>query len=133
MGRVPAADVLELDDDGTPRLVGGRSESSGQYHFPLLDTCPYSGATDVERVVLSSVGRLWGWTAVQVAPPGYRGDVPYGFGIVELPEGLRVVTRLTEADPGRLRFGQPMRLVAEPVFTDDDGNEVVTWAFTPDD
>ena len=32
-------------------------------------------------------------------PPGYQGEVPYGIGVVELPEGVRVITRLTESDP----------------------------------
>ena len=52
------------DDDGTIDLVGGYSPTSGRYHFPLLDTCPYTGATDIERVALSRAGTLWAWTAV---------------------------------------------------------------------
>jgi uncharacterized OB-fold protein len=117
--------LFELRADGTIALVGGYSATSGKYHFPLLDTCPYSGARDVERVVLTREGTLWAWTAVTAAPPGYTGRVPYGFGIVELTaERLRVVTRLTEPDPAQLSFGQPMRLVVEELA---DG--VVTWAF----
>jgi uncharacterized OB-fold protein len=76
---------------------------------------------------------LWAWTAVTHPPPGYRGEVPYGFGVVELPEGLRVVSRLSEADPGRLRAGQPVHLVLETLHTDDDGRSVVTYAFAPDE
>jgi len=108
----PIADGLfELHDDGTITLIGGYSPTSGQFHFPLLDTCPYSGARDVERVLLSRAGTLWAWTAVTAAPPGYEGAVPYGFGVVELTrEKLRVITRLREADPARLTFGQPMTL-----------------------
>jgi uncharacterized OB-fold protein len=91
----------------------------------LLDTCPYSGATDVERVVLSGAATLWVWTAVTAAPPGYQGGVPYGFGVVELvQEQLRVITRLRESDPARLEFGQALTLVA-----DELPNGVVTWAF----
>jgi uncharacterized OB-fold protein len=63
---------------------------------------------------------------VTAAPPGYRGHVPYGFGVVELPEGLRVVTRLTETDPSRLASGQAMQLVLVPLAED-----VVTYAFAP--
>jgi hypothetical protein len=64
---------------------------------------------------------------VTAAPAGYEGPVPYGFGVVELNDsGLRVVTRLTEPDPARLTFGQPMVLVADQVSDD-----VATWAFTP--
>lgn len=117
--------LFELHDDGSIDLVGGYSPTSGRYHFPLLDTCPYSGATDVERVTLSRDGTLWAWTAVTAAPPGYDGPVPYGFGVVELArEGLRVITRLQESDPARLTFGQPMTLVAEEL-----PGSVVTWAF----
>jgi uncharacterized OB-fold protein len=82
-------------------------------------------------VELSGTGRLWSWTTVTTAPPGYAGEVPYGFGVVELPEGIRVVTRLTEADPARLSAGQPMDLVLVPVRIDDDGHRVMTYAFTP--
>lgn len=113
------------------RLVGGHSPSSGRYHFPRAAACPYTGAEDVEEVELSDHGTLWAWTAVTIPPPGYDGEVPYGFGVVELPEGLRVVARLTEADPARLSAGQAMRLVPDVVGTDEDGTELVTWAFAP--
>jgi uncharacterized protein len=117
--------LFDVDDDGTIRLIGGYSPTSGQFHFPLNETCPYSGATDVERVTLSPDATLWAWTSVTAAPPGYEGTVPYGFGIVELTEQrLRIVTRLTEPDPARLTFGQPMTLVAEEL---PDG--VTTWTF----
>jgi len=117
--------LFELAVDGTLTLIGGYSATSGRFHFPLLDTCPYSGARDVERVLLSRDGTLWAWTAVTAAPPGYEGPVPYGFGVVELTrEKLRVITRLREADPARLTFGQHMTLVADEL----DGG-VVTWAF----
>jgi len=121
--------LFRLGANGEIRLLGGFSPVSGRYHFPRLPACPYTGAEDVEPVELSDRGTLWAWTAVTAPPPGYRGEVPFGFGIVELPEGLRVIGRLTEPDPSRLEFGMAMRLVAEPLHTDDDGTEVVTYAF----
>jgi uncharacterized OB-fold protein len=111
--------------DGSIALIGGYSPTSKQFHFPLLDTCPYSGARDVERVELSRDATLWAWTAVTASPPGYEGPVPFGFGVVELvQERLRVITRLREADPAALTFGQPMTLVADEL----PGGKL-TWAF----
>jgi uncharacterized OB-fold protein len=52
--------------------------------------------------------------------------IAFGFGVVELPEGVRVITRLTESDPHALEHGQPMRLVLTPLHDD-----VVTYAFEP--
>jgi uncharacterized OB-fold protein len=80
----------------------------------------------VQPVELSPGGTLWAWTAVTAAPPGYEGDVPFGFGVVELPEGVRVITRLTESDPHALQLDQSMRLVLVPLAGD-----VVTYAFEP--
>jgi uncharacterized protein len=117
--------LFESAADGSIALTGGYSPTSGKYHFPLLDTCPYSGARDVQKVTLSRDATLWAWTAVTAAPPGYAGPVPYGFGVVELVhEQLRVITRLRESDPTRLEFGQPLTLV-----TDELPDGVVTWAF----
>jgi uncharacterized OB-fold protein len=115
------------------RLVGGHCRSCQRPHFPELSTCPYCSSDEVERRLLSDTGVLWGWTAVTAAPPGYRGEVPFGFGVVELPEGLRIITRLTEADPAALRFGQPMRLAIVPLHVDDEGASVTTYAFEPAD
>jgi uncharacterized OB-fold protein len=76
-------------------------------------------------VPLSTEGTLWSWTAVEASPPGYAGETPFGFGVVDLPaDGLRVVARLTESDPTVLHEGQPMRFLV----VDLDG-ERSTWAF----
>ena len=57
--------------------------------------------------------------------------VPFGVGYVELPGELKVETHLTESDPEGLSIGIEMELVVVPFRTDDDGNEVVTFAFRP--
>ena len=64
-------------------------------------------------------------------PPGYLGTVPYGFGVVELDEAVRVVTRLTEPDPGALHAGQAMHLVLVPLDTGDGGDGALGYAFSP--
>jgi uncharacterized protein len=120
--------VTETDP---PRLLGSRCRACGAPHFPRVATCPYCGAGETRDIELSPEGRLWAWTAVTAAPPGYRGSVPFGFGVVELPEGLRVVTRLSETDPTRWSFGEPVRLVRSPLHTDERGQSVMTWAFAP--
>ncbi len=117
--------------DGEPYLLGGVCESCRAHHFPRLSTCPYCSSERVRPTELSSTGTLWGWTAVTAPPPGYRGEVPYGFGVVELAEGLRLITRLTVSDPALLRYRQPMRLVTSPLHIDDEGRSVVTYAFAP--
>jgi uncharacterized OB-fold protein len=129
---VPVRDGLFTGGAGEPpRLLGSRCVSCGRPHFPRQDRCPYCSATGAEPVELSPTGTLWAFTAVTAAPPGYRGAVPYGFGVVELPEGLRVISRLTESDPATLRSGDPVHLVLDVLHHDDDGRPVLTYAFAP--
>jgi len=53
--------------------------------------------------------------------------------VVELPEErLRVMTRLTEPEPSKLDFDQPMRLRVVELHRDDEGRAVLTYAFSPD-
>ena len=44
---------------------------------------------------------------------------------------MKVEARLAEADPEALATGMEMELVLVPFRTDDEGNEVVTFAFRP--
>ncbi len=98
-------------------------------HFPRAEVCPYCSAAECSARDLGGRGRLWLYTAVTSRPPGYRGAVPFGFGVVELEAGLRVITRLAEADPSRLRPGLAMRLEVDELHVDDDGQPVASYLF----
>jgi uncharacterized OB-fold protein len=113
-----------FDADG---FIGGSCVACGRRHFPVADWCPWCGADGTVEVRLSTAGTLWAWTAVNAPPPGYEGDTPYGFGVVELAQdGLRIISRLTESDPSRLTLGQAMAFT-----TVDVGDGSTTWAFDP--
>ena len=112
-------------------LLGAKCANCGSTLFPRAGSCTYCATEDPEPVELSRRGTLWSWTAVTAPPPGYQGEVPFGIGIVELPEGVRVITRLTESDPSALTAGQAMECRVVTLHTDTDGNDVVTYAFAP--
>ncbi len=124
--------LTSIDSSAEPRLLGSRCTDCRQLHFPATDSCPYCSAGGCARVELGNRGSLYVYTVVEKPPPGYRGKAPYGFGVVELPEGIRIVSRLTENAIDRLQCGMPMRLVLEEIFVDDTGAAVIGWAFAPD-
>ena len=80
---------------------------------------------------------MWTWTIQGYPPksPPYAGDVekfePFGVGYVEIHDEVKVETRLTVADKDTLEIGMEMELKFIPVYTDEDGNEVITFAFAP--
>ena len=107
--------------------------------FPTQSGCPKCTGNETETVELANRGTLWTWTVQGFPPkaPPYAGPTdpkhfqPFGVGYVELPGEVKVETRLTESDPDVLRPGMEMELTLVPFRTDDDGNEVVTFAFRP--
>jgi uncharacterized OB-fold protein len=130
--RPVAPDLFVATPDGV-RLVAGRCRTCARHHFPASPVCPWCGADGAAREPVGPTGRLWLWTVVTSRPPGYRGTLPFGFGVVEIDGiGLRVVTRLTETRCDALREGLPMRLVVDALCTDEDGTPVQTWAFAPE-
>jgi len=138
MARVPVAERIFTWPSEEPQLIGSRCSACGIVTFPSQDSCPRCASTDMREQLLERRGRLWAWTTQNFPPPSppYAGPtgeafVPFGIGYVELPGEVKVEARLTDADPERLKEGMEMELVVVPFRTDDDGNEVMTFAFRP--
>jgi uncharacterized protein len=120
-----------------PQLRGSRCADCAATVFPVQDHCPRCSAGSMADVLLPRRGTLVAWTT-QGFPPGppYRGPagkdfVPFGVGLVQLGDQIRVEGRLTENDPEKLRFGMDVELTMIPFATDDDGDELITFAFAP--
>ena len=130
--RRPVHDGLfELDDDGTIDLVGGYSPTSGQLplpaarHVPVLAARPTSNACALSRDG-DAVGVDRGHR--RAARLRRRRCRSGSASSSSTRERLRVITRLTEADPARARrSGSRCTLVADDAPTTTA--TVVTWAF----
>ncbi len=134
--RRPLQEGLYTWPSARPQLIASKCKACGELTFPKQDSCPSCTERGAEEVLLSRRGKLWTWTVQHFPPPHpYAGDlenfVPFGVGYVELAEGLRVESRLTENDPERLRIGMEMEMVIEQFGEDGDGNQLVTFAFRP--
>jgi uncharacterized protein len=132
-----APDVFTWPAD-EPQLIGGKCQGCAAVAFPLPPSCPRCGATDVARHLLPRRGTLFTWTTQDFLPkePYASGETPetfrpYGVGLVQLGDEVRVEARLTESDPQALDFGMEVELAIVPFRTDDDGTEIMTYAFRP--
>lgn len=119
-------------------LLGSRCDACGTVVFPTQDGCPRCGATGMAVTELARRGELWTWTTQDFLPKApYAGPeteedfAGYLLGYVELPDGVRVETRLVDVDRSDVRIGMAMELVLVPFRTDPDGTEVVAYAFRP--
>jgi uncharacterized OB-fold protein len=133
----PIADVFTWPAD-EPRLIGSRCAACGAVTFPAQPRCPRCSQPDMAQLELPRSGTLVSWTT-QGFPPivPYRGDAtgkefePFGVGLVQLDDVVRVEARLTESDPEKLDFGMPVELEIVPFYVNDEGDEILTFAFAP--
>ena len=132
-----APDVFTWPAD-EPQLIGGRCAECETVTFPVQPSCARCGATAVEPHLLPRRGTLWTFTTQEFLPkePYASGETmetfrPYGVGMVQLADELRVEGRLTEGDASKLRIGMDVELVIIPFRTDPDGTEIMTYAFQP--
>jgi uncharacterized OB-fold protein len=136
---IPIQEGLFTWPSEDPRLIGSKCKHCGEITFPAQKSCASCCLEDTEKVELSNHGQLWTWTVQGFPPksPPYAKKetpetfVPYGVGYVELPEGVRVETILTENDPEKLTVGMTMRLVIEKFMEDEQGNHVMSFFFKP--
>lgn len=89
-------------------------------------------------LLLPRRGKIVTWTTQGFLPhPGFGGGQtaetfkPFAMGLVQLGDVIKVEGRLTESDPAKLSFGMDVELTMIPFFVDEDGSEVITYAFAP--
>src|SRR5690349_8912804 len=92
-----SADFWEGLAAGEIRLQ--RCRACGAVRFPPLPGCPACGGDATETVVSSGRGRVYAWITVR-RPVGTitADELPCTIATVELPEGPRLVGRLTGTD-----------------------------------
>lgn len=84
-------------------------------HIPR-DMCAKCGSFEWEWARSSGKGTVFSWTTVtQPMMPQFADKVPYSPVIVELEEGVRMVTWLTDVKPDELKLGLPVELVFDDV------------------
>jgi uncharacterized protein len=135
MSRIPiragmlSAPLATLD---SVRLMGSRCEECLETTLGSSRACPNCGGARIAALPLSREGKLWTYTVVRHKPPGdYQGPdpfVPFAMGLVELPEGLRVLAPL-EGDLAQIKIGMALRFRAF-VRPGSNAPEVVSFVYS---
>ncbi len=135
-GKIPVIEGLFTLDPKDPKLIGTKCTSCGTHYFPQTLSCsnPECKEKKVEKCLLGPRGKLWTYTVQHYPPPppfkAADPFVPYGIGLIELSEKVRVLGILTESDPKKLKLGMEMELILGKMY-EENGKEVVTWKFKP--
>ena len=139
MVRIPAVEGWFTDDEA-PVLLGSRCTTCATVVFPPKPgACPdpRCEGEQVAGAPLSRHGRIWSYTDARYQPPPpyiptADPHQPFALAAVELADERmvvlgQVVDGVTVDD---LKVGQPVELVVDVLYRDDDGEHVV-WKWRP--
>jgi hypothetical protein len=135
--RVPAVEGLFRETDDGPRLLGSRCGGCGTPYFPKDSVChnPGCDAPAMADADFGPRGKVWSCAIQNYAPPPpvltEEPYEPYAVGMIDLDDGLRVLSRIDIDDPHAVTVGGDVELVIARLCSDDEGNDVVTWMFRP--
>ncbi|WP_433857364.1 bifunctional MaoC family dehydratase N-terminal/OB-fold nucleic acid binding domain-containing protein [Streptomyces kronopolitis] len=112
------------------RLLIQRCTGCRTLRFPWLPGCSRCGSPEWDTVEASGAGTVFSYVVLH-HPPFPAFDPPYAVGLIELAEGVRMVSNIVGVPHDRVRIGMPVRLAFErvdeefelPVFRATAGGE----------
>ncbi len=133
--KVPIEEGLWEGSGDAVVLVGDQCGACGELFFPqkTINFCSHCHQEKLGKTQLSREGKILTRTVVYQPPAGgfYHGPVPYAYGIVELPEKIKIETLFTGCELEDIIIGQKAALVIEGLFNNQEGEEVITYKFVP--
>jgi uncharacterized OB-fold protein len=95
------------------RLVAQRCVGCGRLRHPPRPMCPDCHSLEVDVVDLSGRGSLYSYALLH-HPQHPAFDYPVIAALVELDEGVRLVSNLVEVSPDEIRIGMPLEVAFVP-------------------
>ena len=91
----------------------------GQFRFPPRIICPYCMSLESEWVEVEGGGTVYSFTIVHHAyTPAYEGELPYVVAIIEIEEGIRLISNIVGCKPEQVEIGMHVGLTFEDVTPD---------------
>ncbi|WP_436776585.1 Zn-ribbon domain-containing OB-fold protein [Yinghuangia sp. YIM S09857] len=94
-------------------LVAQRCGACGVMRHPPRPMCPHCHSLDHEVVDLSGRGSLYSYALLH-HPQHPAFDYPVFAALVELDEGIRLVSNLVDVEPADIRIGMRLEVAFEP-------------------
>ncbi len=80
--------------------------------------CPHCYAENLSWIVASGRGTIYSYTVAHQAFGAFAADVPFIVAIVELEEGVRMMSRIVDASRERVAIGANVQVTFEKVGED---------------
>ncbi len=93
-----------------------RCTNCGAWRHVPREVCAQCGSWQWEWARSSGRGKVFTWTVVKRAMhPAFQADVPYAASVIEMEEGVRLVSRVLDCGPDDLEMDMPVAVAFEDV------------------
>lgn len=97
-----------------------KSKTDNKFFFYPRAVSPYDDMSqDIEWVEASGRGKVWTYSIHNMGPTkAYKGDPPYVVALVELDEGVKMMTNIVDCDPQDVKIGMEVEVVFDDITED---------------
>jgi hypothetical protein len=108
-------------------LLVQKCKDCKKYVFYPKVVCPFCLSDNLEWVQASGRGKIYSYSVVySYQPKAFAEDVPYVIAVVELEEGVRMMSNIVDCDPETVRCDMDVAVVF-----DDITDEITLTKFKP--
>ena len=109
-----AKSVAFVDSLAEGKLMGTVCKKCGKKYFPPRMDCAQCLDSDVEWFEIKGPGKLVTFSKVEFGPSGFEEVQPYVLGIVDFPEGVRVLAKISnKVDFESIKAGMELKPVPQ--------------------
>lgn len=120
--QIPAS-LFQQDSDTRPYWEGlaqgelriQRCDACGRAVFYPRSICPHCHADQLSWIVASGRGTIYSYTVAHQAFGMFADETPFIVAIIELEEGVRMMSRIIDAPRERVAIGLPVQVTFETV------------------
>ena len=120
----PEIDGLTMGDPNAPVTIeifeDFKCSACKNIYFPPRLVCPECGHREFNKVRLSRNCKLLTYTIIHVAPSQFTDQVPYAMGIVELEDGVRLLTQIADCALEDLKTAMDLRIEFRRITSDGE-------------
>ena len=99
------------------KLLLQKCKSCGSFLNPPRPMCPNCQSIEQEWVQSSGKGKVYSWVTYQESPhPAFK--APYSVVLVELEEGVRLVTNMIDTKPDDIQIDMPVEVMFDSITED---------------
>jgi uncharacterized OB-fold protein len=98
------------------QLVVQRCTACGTLRFPAREVCSHCLSREAEWTPVSGRGEVFSRVVMhQANHPAFAAVAPYAVVVVQLAEGVRIMSNVVDCAVGDVRIGMPVEVVFEPL------------------